>query len=1542
MSKITTCPSFESPEWRLLVDNFTETGAWKFFNAHNGILPDITIIRKIIDLQDHLQELNIEKSLKEAEKSKLKESVDNFFEVIKSQNFKMRFFKNKEIADSLKDEVKGSKVKEILERLKDISSKDIDEHFERIVKGFAISLSQISDITESLNKDLRDKELKGLSPKEQLTYLSNLQSFLGDYKELLNNFRDNFSGLSLFTQEISKISSQIEGVESHINNLRLDPLTEELLEGMAESVKEKDKYFNNRINTIKASLNKAKQEQNESAIKYYQKQLKKEEEAYKKNKLDRAALLEYLKGERGESSVMGFLFKSFESSADPILSGFKNRINNIKNDIIDKFNDIDQSYQRKIKPLFEKLGAARYNVFDFNKQFTTSVKYKDKDGNEFHYLELMDKFNGNWQYDLQELQNSIVEAQKDNNLEKIKEAKLALAKFNQDYMHQPFTKIYYERFNLWDDEIGEETFKRRQLALDEIAEAQRQFNKILELGGFPETEDYLKLRESINKYSRLSSLYNKDGSKKEDMDLYVAQRLQEYNKQTRGLFEYKPVKGAFYTSRKIYSEAVISSGIPEGSPEYESLMKKWDDNNTRYVIKQEFYEEREKILKRINYIMSKVKDNSDKELLKTYSEYHQLILDQIVGYRDEDGQPNGAEISPEKAKEIKNAQEKIEKLKSKIEGISGLTAEEQDELSSFYEQMKSKEKLTSGQLERKRELENKRKSLGFNNSDKKLLFDSIDALKELQSRQATDYYIDALNQVSQKLGMDFDATTAEELLSSKELDTFLKDKDFKEWWDKNHILTEKWDSNVKMKVPVYERIAIWNRIVPNDNKYLESITLEDGEVLYRQPAKQYFYRDVKDQYKTKEIVGETVDNKGNWLPKSYNKKGDLDAKDDKYINKEYYQLIEDAQTDDQAKAKLDLLELRKKTLLSFQDHIPYKDRLYLQIPSIWKSKEERLRRNDVKGIYQNIKEKFNTKDKVHIDEEATNVIENTDIFGNPIYDIPVKYTGKMSEDNVSLDIDKAIMLYGLSTETKKQLQEELPVLKALQSTLKKYGIKKENTISSKNIINKGAALIGVKSEDNWRLKGINALEEEYFRGIYNRGLIYFDEESNVSRKIREYVFNPLARLSAFKSLGFDYVGSITNSAVGNIQSHFDAVGSRSFSNSNLVKGEATFITEVIPDLLKDNLENLAEQSFWGKMIVKFNPEGKSKEKIGHRFSATAELSAIKNIAGFLENPREFGELQISVSQMIAILDTIEVEDDKGNKKSIIDAYKQGYADNNGEVLEIEKGFKFSKFQEQFLRAKIHSNIENTQGNYNPQSRTQLERSVVGKMFFFMRKYLIAQLEDSFGGPKHSYAFGMKQGTHTSLLNFIKTGLNSIKDKNNYYEAMTPLEINQAYKLLVVYTSLIALYLLISNLDPDDDKDSPKTTQDWDWSRIQLLLQALRIKDELEQNTLLGIKEISKNFLSPTTIEGYIFKLFKLINDFGLYVTNDEKATYSRGVRNSEYMQDLYGSDIKAVVDFRDLIQGNPNTLEGLIPGSDRSTKEAAYKLLKKSEQQRFQ
>ena len=155
------------------------------------------------------------------------------------------------------------------------------------------------------------------------------------------------------------------------------------------------------------------------------------------------------------------------------------------------------------------------------------------------------------------------------------------------------------------------------------------------------------------------------------MDKDIALAIQEYNKKTRDLYIWKERRGAFEAARKLYKEHLQSVKQIDDSVDVNALMEEWDRNNTRTVIKPEFYVKRKQILERINRISSKIKEKADQKAVNEFSETWNKIFDQLTGYRDKDGQPIGTNLSEEKIKKVKDLLEDIEKTKAMESQIIG-------------------------------------------------------------------------------------------------------------------------------------------------------------------------------------------------------------------------------------------------------------------------------------------------------------------------------------------------------------------------------------------------------------------------------------------------------------------------------------------------------------------------------------------------------------------------------------------------------------------------------------------------------------------------------------------------------------------------------------------------------------------------------------------------------------------------------------------------------------------------------------------------------
>jgi len=480
---------------------------------------------------------------------------------------------------------------------------------------------------------------------------------------------------------------------------------------------------------------------------------------------------------------------------------------------------------------------------------------------------------------------------------------------------------------------------------------------------------------------------------------------------------------------------------------------------------------------------------------------------------------------------------------------------------------------------------------------------------------------------------------------------------------------EKFNPDTQNKEQTWQRLYQWNRVVPLDEKYIEKTVLEDGTVINGKPALKYYYRDVKDKYKTPRIVGTTVDNKGNYLPKSYSNSGSLMAKDDTYINKEFFRLKNSQNSEDQA--KFELLNIMREYLLKAQEDLSYSDRLWLEIPRLEKQFQEIIRTDGFKGVKQHLIDKILFfKNKVAEDNEETNVKQQakTDLFGTELTIIPVKYKGTLNSEDVSLDLLRSINKYTESTNTKKALMEIHPFIKALESMLEQYGHKdiSKIRIAVNKFLNFARKQLNIPipaqqedapiSQSNYtRLENIRRLEKRDYQGIYKEGL-FLNGRTAFTDALDYYLISPLMSFSGLSILGFDYIGSTVNSLAGNGYKYLDAISNRSFTVKDAIEAENTYVTKVIPSLLADGEQELGVKSFYGQLIDLFDPQQKTSDKLGNKYTSNRLLTSLSFLKSALTNPRDYGEHQIAITTMLAMLKNVRVEY-QGESISVIDAFE---------------------------------------------------------------------------------------------------------------------------------------------------------------------------------------------------------------------------------------------------------------------------------------------
>ena len=1608
-----SCPNENLPEYKILEAYLGKKGVYALFMANNEQLPTLEAARKIVQLDQNKQEEKAIEEIRLLSKEGLSKKLDAFFNVIKTDWMRLGYSKYSEIRKIFDNPQIGNEFKSLYERLRDVAGRDVETQFEQKVRGFALSLQQLNNIINKIQDTIKAKDYSQLPEKEALQELSKYLTFLNEWKYTLEDFAKDFKDSPEVLKMIYQIQGSIDTTKQIINESREFSLIDEIVNALQPTFLEQKTQYEKDLARIEPKKAEAEKRGDTEQAAKYQKRIDEITEAYNKIKVDRTAIIEYLTGKRGDTNVASALFEAEINSPDPITAVVKLKLTNVLENVASKVAKTEFIFQNKIKPLLDKLGADRFNIFDFNKQFVTITKHISKNGSEYSKLEFMDKFSGDWEFELESLLNAIDKARAEDNKEEYDKARIKLAKFNKDYMHQEYKDIVYDRYELWNEtledvierrkaeaakkgevyqltefektadpslKIGEIVYLKRKEVLDNLSAITKKLKENSSQGFDMTEEEQIEYKEELNKLKRLSSLYDANGDIKQGEDLEVALLSQEYNKRTANIYEWKERTGAFERARERFKQNTIANlnekGLDEKSPEFEEAMDKWDKANSRRVIKPEFYEERQKILNLLKALSSKVKDKIDQSKVKDFEEGWTFIFDQLKGYRNQDGQPMGSEISEGKTAKIKSVQEQLEFLKSQMEGLSGLTSEESDELSRLNALSYAGVKLTQEQKDTKKSLENKRNTLGLSKGKqigKEYIrgeiddfYDVVDELKKLQSKIPTDDYVDTLNQVAAPLGKVYDKETSVELLSDQELNELLQDPNFKAWFEKNHIKVKRYNEEKKKKEDVWERLYIWNQIVPNDPKYYKTTTLADGTVLQGLPDFQYYYRDVKDAYKTEEIVGTTVDNRGNFLPKSYDKNGKLEAKTDKFINKEFYQLKKDAESGNEtAKAKYDYLQALKEQTLKFQEDTPsYADRLYLEVPRDPKTLSERVRSGEYKGIMNSFVEKLMFWDDASKDREETNrqridkKIVKADLFGNEITAIPVKFTGALTPDTVSLNLASSIYKYGLSLESKKALAEEQPFIEALEDMLEAHGkyslskvklayTKMQNTVSKflgrppMEITEEAVKEIGTYQ----RLENVRNLQEQYLQGIYKKGMLPWMERGLVTDLIDSYIFNPILRIAGFGVMSLDVAGAVTNQLAGNIYLIFDSISDRSFSIKDYLNGVAYFHSKLLPSFIEDIDQPLGKKSLQSQLFDIYNPENKLETEIGSKYDTNFWLNVGDKVKDFFLNPRIYGEIQIAATVQYAMLNNVRVQID-GKEDTLMNAYEKdadGFIKLKDNVTIKKEGVyvPFTDADQKSIRRKISQALRETQGNYAKQDKTLMERSSLGGILMFMRRYFVPLLTDAWQVRRFNIAGGSREGYNLTALRVMQLTLQGIKDKTNYWEILSPEDKRATRKAMAFWSSTIVFFAIVSLLDPDDEKRKYKKTKNWDWARLNLLLQALRVKSEVEQFTPVGgANEMIKVIKNPLMVGNKLSQMNSFFILLAKEVTKDPKGRYSKGYK--KMMDDIYGTDSKFLINFYKIFGYRGGGLESFIPGSEKSKETTAYRLKQTVEAQERQ
>lgn len=1419
------------------------------FGLRNDLFQDDDLpFQKITSTDEKLQtEVDkIAEEIKDTDKSVIVKNVDEYFQIISNH---LRNLRERKSYDRLKKIFTTPEGINKLSTLQDILSQaekvqDSIEGDARKIRAIAQSVVQIDHLTDLLLTDIKDLVKNTNDSIENLHTFQAYLNTLNDWDILLDEANKSFAiGNPTTTKKIGEVKLKIKQIETFIAKNDESGVVKTLQEVLIPASNDIKKAVNEELSNKKQVLQRridrgSSTEDVKKDIKGLEQKLKDLDFENKQNVID------FLKGKRGDATIFNTWLESFRDSSDPTISAFATFVKHQIDQVSNKVYKITLNYEKELAPLVKE--SERLNPASL----TEKIIFKDQifqDGQKVEVLTLLNPFTG-YRADYGQLidrQNELLQTYKETNSEEDRDnylqAKKERQKFEQDFMHQEFLPEVYEKYKLFDDEIGQEL----KAESDKIWQDINAIDESYRLFGTELTSEQEDEKEALLlKYKMLGNVNQPEGTPKTGRELEKAQRMQEVRALNRKFYEWKDNANMFEKAKERHSEYILSKGLTSNSPEYEEEMTKWEKDNTRFVIKDEFYKVRDNITREIALITKKFKNE---DLQENISELWKTIQSITYGLRDEDGQPIGILIQEKGAERIKLAQEAIVDLQNQITKISGLSGEEQQRMSELFDNAKNGQ-ITEGERVELNELIDKSKAEGLTKREKERLFKLFNDLKELQSNLPTEYYTQVVNNLTTKYGVTILDTgnvidtngTVVPFLESHHLENLLKKTDFNDWFHLNHIQVKVFNPETKEKEQKWKRTYQWNRIVPNNPNHYEI-----------KPSLKYSYREIKPQYKTERIVGKTVDNKGNWLP-------DL-SKSDKYKNTKYFNLKSQPDGDRLSK----ILDIHTNHLLSTQEGLTRNAKLYLDIPRLEKEKYEQnlyfLKEAQKspgsvpKLIWERIKEKYRELTKFDIqDSRYEPIFEGK--YDKDFIKVPVKYTGKLDVSQVSQDLFRSISKYTYSSELNKQMVESLPIARAIARVVE--GADEEKS---------------PKNRSNVRRNAIRKiLLKEYEGQKSNLDL----KKLGKGEKPATATINLAKSLAAWSTIKINIPAAIANVVNATFQNWVNA-GNQLFTRKTFGASLGTYTTRFFPAWQRDYIENkLGSLSLEFQLADVWEPvQGMSiQEHVGEKSSQSKIYDALG--FNFLFNMRENGEFAVQSRNWIAALSEIKVNLNQ-DVISLIDAYELSPKG----IIKLKDGidpswevggsnFQRTKDQIQALNRKIH-------GNYSTYDKTQLEMYAIGSLVMFLKRFFVSMAANRFaaGGSPTDYIslrgtdrfdinFGGQRGYYYQTLQvLVNQGKNGLKD----WDLLTNQEKQALSKTTIEAGVILGSLLLLSLMGySGDDRNKKKKLKDYSWLELQTIYQLDRLYVE------------TKSFINPKSYFDYTFDLqiktalekwYKLFTDF---------------------------------------------------------------------------
>lgn len=389
---------------------------------------------------------------------------------------------------------------------------------------------------------------------------------------------------------------------------------------------------------------------------------------------------------------------------------------------------------------------------------------------------------------------------------------------------------------------------------------------------------------------------------------------------------------------------------------------------------------------------------------------------------------------------------------------------------------------------------------------------------------------------------------------------------------------------------------------------------------------------------------------------------------------------------------------------------------------------------------------------------AQDRVENT--FGDLGGRVRMRYTEQLPEELQSQDAVGALLKYSLEAEYNIAMQEVTPMADAFIEYLELLSEDLKKTIQAGKTITIDPVTKKKKVVDmSRRQRELDDIIDQM--KFERRKFAYGQEESDnpASRAIKKRM-NMIFQYTSMIRMGFDVANQTKNFISGNVQAWIAAGNHTSDHYSRMdmmwakakIYGYDGFLHNWFADWGK--VSDISDSTMLYRL---YNPAQKDFSQYldevsgGRTRRAKATMLGVQEMGYMIQDK---GDTEVALTVMYSVLNhykfaKIKGYDSKGepiletdeNGETVMIPAHECYTRGANNILERRSDVLFDQEDENRLRNIIYSEMRRAQGNYASSDMTKFEETVIGKLVFFYRKYLVPQLLNRFGYLRPNWEAG---------------------------------------------------------------------------------------------------------------------------------------------------------------------------------------------------------